>query len=232
MKSAIVSTVEVFIIPLAAERYELYCESATDAEPDPQPTGSGFFAKLRRRFSQMLREAEARRHGEITDVGERSWLTRAQERVMAWVVERIAEQRLLWSLRRETDVILAHPADLSFDQAHRIVERVLQRDRDRHLRWLVIDSVLALGAAALVFLPGPNFVFYYFAFRVVGHWFSKQGADQGLKRITWTGRPCAPLGELRDIGTLRGPARDERIEAISERLRLKHLATFYDRVAI
>jgi hypothetical protein len=225
--------VDVYVIPLGTDRYELYCESAGDVEPEPAAAPHGFFMRLRQRFTVMLREAEARRHDPQPVVpGEKSWATRAQERVMAWVAERIAEQRLLWSLRRETEVTVAHPADLAFDQVRTVINRVLQRDRDRHLRWLIIDSLLAIASAALVILPGPNFVFYYFAFRLVGHWFSMQGANQGLKQITWVGRPCPPLSELRELGGLHGSARAARIDDISERLRLKHLSTFYERVVI
>jgi hypothetical protein len=109
---------------------------------------------------------------------------------------------------------------------------VLQRDYDRHLRWLVIDSVLAIASAALAVLPGPNFVFYYFAFRLVGHWLSMQGARQGLRRVTWVGRACPPLAELREVGRFEGSARTQFIEDVSSRLHLKHLTTFFDRVAI
>jgi len=227
--------VEVYVIPLGPERYELYCESAAEVEAEPQPAypDGGLFTRLKNRFTVMLREAEARRHDpEPVVAGEKSWATRAQERVMAWVAERIAEQRLLWNLRNETEVTVAHPADLTFDQVHTVINRVLQRDRDRHLRWLIVDSLLAIASGALAILPGPNFVFYYFAFRLVGHWFSMQGANQGLKHIAWIGRSCPPLSELREVGILHGSARAERIGDISERLHLKHLSTFYERVAI
>ena len=59
---------------------------------------------------------------------------------MAWVAERIAEQRLLWSLRHETAVTAAHPSDMTFEQVETLIRRVLQRDYERHRRWLVIDS--------------------------------------------------------------------------------------------
>jgi hypothetical protein len=229
----IVNAVDVYVIPIGRDRYELYCESATDAEAEPQDADGGFFARLRHRFSVMLREAEARRHDPApASAVEASWATKVRQRVMVWVAERIAEQRLLWSLRRETEVVAAHPVDLTFDQVRAVITRILQRDRDRHLRWLIIDSLLALASAALAILPGPNFVFYYFAFRLVGHWFSMQGANQGMKHIAWVGRPCPPLSELRDVGVLHGSARSQRIDDISERLRLKNLSTFYERVAV
>jgi hypothetical protein len=180
----------------------------------------------------MLRDAEARRPTDADAGRERGWATRLQERIMAWVAERIAEQRLLWSLRHETAVTAAHPSDMSFQQVETLIRRVLQRDYERHRRWLVIDSLLGIASAALVILPGPNVVFYYFAFRLVGHWLSMRGALQGLRHVIWTGRPCPPLSELRDVDSLQRPARDARITDISAQLRLQHLSTFYDRVAI
>jgi hypothetical protein len=181
----------------------------------------------------MLREAERRRHVDpAAEPADRRWPARVQDRIMAWVAERIAEQRLLWNLRHETAVVAAHPSDMTSDQAQTLIARVLQRDYDRHRRWLVIDSLLAIASAALVILPGPNIVFYYFAFRIVGHWLSMRGARQGLTAITWVGRPCLPLAELRDVESLEPLVREARVRDISTRLRLQHLWTFYDRVAI
>ena len=224
---------DVYVIPLGGERYELYCEHAGDPEPVVEEPSSGLFGRLWHRFATLLRDAEARRH-QSRDARsvDRSWMTRAQERMMAWVAERIAEQRLLWNLRHENEVTLAHPADMTFADVRVVLDRVLKRDYDRHFRWLVIDSILAAGSAALAVLPGPNFVFYYFAFRLVGHWLSMQGARQGLRRIAWVGRTCAPLAELRNVGTLQGVARTQFIEEVSARLQLQHLTTFFDRVAI
>jgi hypothetical protein len=223
---------DVFVLPIGRDRYELYCEQPAEA-PAETEAPRGILAKLRHRFAVMLREAEERRHSDsTTERANKGWAVRAQERVMAWVAERIAEQRLLWNLRSETEVTAAHPQDMTFDQVRTLIDRVLQRDYDRHRRWLVIDSLLAIGSAALVILPGPNIVFYYFAFRLVGHWLSMRGARQGLTAVTWVSRPCPPLAELRELEGLQPPVRDQRIHDISARLRLQHLSTFYERVAI
>lgn len=223
---------DVYVIPLG-DRYELYCEHSVDPAGLNEEAPTGAFSRLRQRFTIMLREAEARRHqpdaGQPTD---KSWTTRVQDRLMAWVAERIAEQRLLWSLRRETEVTVAHPADMEFADVRAVLDGVLQRDYDRHLRWLVIDSILAVASAVLAVLPGPNFVFYYFAFRLVGHWLSMQGARQGLRNVTWVAKACPPLAELRGVGRLHGIARTQFIEDVSARLQLKHLTTFFDRVTI
>ena len=151
---------------------------------------------------------------------------------MAWVAERIAEQRLLWNLRREVEVTAAYPQDMTFEQASTLIRRTLQRDYTRHRIWLAVNGVLLIGSAALIPVPGPNIIGYYFAFRVMGHWLSVRGALQGLRRVTWTGRPCAPLNELREAALLEGDARDQRVHAVAERLALPHLSTFFSRVAV
>ena len=81
-------------------------------------------------------------------------------------------------------------------------------------------------------MPGPNLLAYYFAFRVVGHWLSMRGAAQGLHRVSWSGRLCPPLAELRDVVALEAPARNARVHDIATRLRLQHLTTFFERVAV
>lgn len=150
---------------------------------------------------------------------------------MAWVVERIAEQRLLWNLRRETEARAMHPDDITFDQTQTLLHRILQRDYDRHKVWLVVDTLGLIASVALVVVPGPNIIGYYFAFRVVGHWLSMRGASQGLHRISWSGRECPPLTELRRVATMPPGEREHQLHAISERLRLQRLPGFFERVA-
>lgn len=223
---------DVFVIPFGRERYELYCEPS--AEPDaPSPRGTGLFAALRHRFTEMLRAAEQRRAQGAAVVHEpaASRLGRLQEHIFAWVAERVAEQRLLWNLRRETAAVAAHPQDMTADQVLALIRRMLRRDHDRHRRWAVIDAVVLTVSAVLAPLPGPNLLSYYFAFLVVGHWFSMRGAAQGLHRVTWTARPCPPLTDLRDLGLLEPSAREARVQDVASRLGLDHLASFVGRIA-
>jgi hypothetical protein len=151
---------------------------------------------------------------------------------MAWVAERIAEQRLLWNLRRERAVAAFHPQDLTFEQTLTLIHRMLQRDYERHRVWLVVDTLLLTGSIALILLPGPNIIGYYFAFRVMGHWLSIRGALQGLRGVTWTGRPCEPLTKLREAALLNGDARSRRVREIEQQLRLQHLSKFFERIAV
>lgn len=223
---------DVFVIPIGRDRYELYCEPSGDSEGAVEGVPvSGVFGRLRQRFSVMLRAAEDR-HRRETTAEPRSWVGRLQDRGLSWIAQRIAEQRLLWNLRRQTFATAVHPPDLTFDQVLALVRRTLQRDHDRHRIWLVIDAIGLIVSGPIALVPGPNFVAYYFAFRVVGHWLSMRGAVQGLRRVEWTGRPCPPLTELRDVVLMESAARDARVHDIASRLRLPNLRTFVERVAV
>jgi hypothetical protein len=223
---------DVFVIPVGPDRYELYCEAAVEAPPQPVEGSKGILGRIRYQFAVMLHQAEERRRSGSQPSRQTTRLGRLQEWIMAWVAERIAEQRLLWNLRRETTVVAFHPQDLTFEQTQTLIRRTLQRDWERHRLWLAVDTLLLLGSVALILLPGPNIIGYYFAFRVVGHWLSIRGASQGLRAVTWTGQPCEPLTKLREAATLKGEARDRHVHAIAEQLRLQHLSTFFERVAV
>ena len=78
-----------------------------------------------------------------------------------------------------------------------------------------------MASGLLVLVPGPNFVAYYFAFRMVGHFLSLRGARHGLAVVQWTAKESAPLTQLRAAIALDGEA-----------LKLEHLARFFERSAI
>jgi Mitochondrial K+-H+ exchange-related len=224
--------VDVYVVPIGPDRYELYCEVAHDPQISTEPAPAGFFARLKHKFTVMLRAAEERRHGHGAEMVDRTWFGRLQTRIMAWVAERIAEQRLLWNLRGETEVLAMHPDDMTFDRTQSLIHRMLQRDYDRHQVWLVIDALLFIASGIFFFIPGPNLVAYYFAFRLVGHWLSMRGASQGLHRVAWSGRPCPPLTELRRVAAMPPGEREDHVHAIAARLRLQRFSTFFERVAL
>ena len=222
---------DVFVIPVGPDRYELYCEAAVEAPPVAGGS-TGIIGRIRHQFAVMLHQAEERRRAGASASRPGTRLGRLQEWIMGWVAERIAEQRLLWNLRREKTVVAFHPQDLTFEQTNTLIRRTLQRDWERHRIWLAVDGVLMLGSIALILLPGPNIIGYYFAFRVMGHWLSIRGAVHGLREVAWTGQPCEPLTLLREAATLKGEARDRCVHEIAAQLRLQHLSTFFERVAV
>lgn len=223
--------IDVYVVPIGQDRYELYCEPSVDPPSDVagEPT-AGLFGRFRRRFVEMIRAAEDRQRD--ASPAAKSWLGRMQDRLLGWVAQRIAEQRLLWNLRRHTSAEAAHPHDMAFDEVMTFVRRTLRRDYERHRLWLAIDAVGLIASGPIAIIPGPNILAYYFTFRVFGHWLSMRGASQGLHRITWSGRPCPPLTELRDLTSLEPSEREAHIQDIADRLRLQHLTIFLARVAV
>lgn len=246
---------DVYLVPVGTDRHELYCEvpdepdadEALTAEHEP-PRGlfrrvavwpRGFFRRLRAQFREMLAEAERERRqarasasGESDDQRDQTWLARARRRTMRWVAESIAEQRLLWHLRGQSDACMFYPDDIGEDRATGVLRSQLKGDFEKHRFWLTIDGVLFVASGLFFFVPGPNLVAYYFAFRLVGHYFSMRGARQGLSVVKWRAEPSAPLADLRRAIALEPDAREQRVQDVALRLRLEHLASFFARTAV
>jgi hypothetical protein len=231
---------DVFLIPTTtSERYELYYEApdqdvVTDADEDSvlNRMSFGLYGRMRRRFSEMLLEAEEWRHRRHEAAPERaSLMGRLRRKIMGFIVERIAEQRLLWHLRYAATVCACVPADLDQGEADTIIRGMLKRDHDRHRKWLVIDILLLIPAAALTVVPGPNVLGLYFTFQVVSHYLSWNGAKRGLALSPWTLRQSPDLAELRGALTMAAPQRQRCFHDIAKRLRLEHLPTFLEDVA-
>jgi hypothetical protein len=227
---------DVYVIPIGGDDYELYCErlAALGGEDD---TSTRWFSGLRKRFERIIREAE-NEEGREPAPPATGWWNRLQERIVAWVAERVAEQRLLWNLRGETETVAVHPQDMSFEQVHILITRMLQRDHDRHLRWVIIDGVLfvvtfvALGPLFLL-IPGiANLPALYFGFRAVGHWLSMRGAAHGIHGIKWSGRPSDRLVDLRHAIARDPDGKSPEIRAIAADLELPRLAAFIDRITV
>jgi hypothetical protein len=229
---------DVFVIPIDRDRYELYSEVSSDAELADAVPAAGMLGRIRHYFVVMLREVEARQHRRsgTPQTGEGvpprvDFSKSLQNRVLAWAGRRLAEERLLWSLRRQISAVAVYPQDMTFKEVLEQIYRVLRREGDRHRVWFVVHFLGFVASGPLAIVPGPNLVAYFFAFRMVGHWLSMRGATQGLRRISWTGRPCPVLTDLRDVPTLESPARDARISDVAARLRLPHLTRLFRHAA-
>ena len=231
---------EVFVIPTGRDRYELYSEVSSDAELKDVVPAPGVLGRIRQYFVVTLRRVEDHQYGRggtrATGTGSSAnplvgFCQSIQNRILNWAGRRLAEERLLWSLRRQTSVVAVHPQDMTFEQVLAQIHRALRRDGDRHRMWFVVHFLGFVASGPLAFVPGPNLVAYFFAFRMVGHGLSMRGATQGLRRISWTGRPCPALTDLRDVPTLESPARDARISDVAARLRLLHLTRLFRHAA-
>jgi hypothetical protein len=228
---------DVFLIPIGREEYELYYEppEAADGADGADGAGAasegGLFSRWRRQFAEMLREAEQERH-RAPAAEPPGLLARARRRMMRFIIERVSEWRLLWHLRT-ANLVTAHvPADISMEEADRIIKSILKGDADRHVRWVAIDLLLLAATAPLMFVPGPNVLAYYFTFNVVGHFLAMRGARRGLTTVEWRHLSTPALSELRVALGLADPHRFRTVLDIAARLRLQHLARFFERLAV
>jgi hypothetical protein len=223
--------VKVYFVPLAAGRFEPYFEhddagDAAAADPGQQ----GFFARMSARFSALVRDAERLRHEQLHEPP-KTTLGRLQRRLMCWIAERVAEQRLLWKLRSVAEAELHVPDDLDRDEAFQRFQQCLQKDADWHLRRLGLHSLGLIASAPFVIVPGPNILGYFFTFTVVGHFLSYRGARRGLNEVRWTIAPNPALTTIARAVVTAPPERYRLIHEAAERLRLAHLARFVERMA-
>lgn len=222
---------DVYAVPTGVDRHELYCEAVDEAPAPEHDVPSGLAQRLGRRFREMIAAAEDHRQRPPHQAST-GWAGRVGRGVMRQVAETVAEQRLLWHLRRQDRVALQYPDDLSEARALAILRGALARDRDRHRFWVVVDGLLAAITGPLFFfVPGPNLVAYYFVFRFVGHYLAWRGAQRGLDGVAWTTQPNALLTKIRSALALDAVERDRSVREIAERLHLHHLAPFVRRTA-
>jgi hypothetical protein len=219
---------DVYLVPTGADRYELYFEPPAEAETDVEEAGRfAWWTRTAARFRALLAEAEAdRRRREDGEPAAGRGLWRAMLRRVA---EAVAEQRLLWHLRRVAAARLLFPDDLAPDRAIAILRDALRADFEKHRRWLAIDAVLLLASVPLTVIPGPNVPALYFSFRVFGHYLSMRGAARGRDLIVWETAPCAELSAVRSILRLGRPERIDRLDELSMALGLSRLSSFIER---
>lgn len=224
---------QVFLIPIGADKYEPYYEPV-DGDDAAPAEGGGFIARQRRRLAEMLREAEAERHRRhAPDAGAATgWGTRIRRNVMRWIVERAAEQRLLWHLRTADAATLHAPDDLPSHEALSVLIGGLKRDADRHFRWFLVNLVLLIVSGIFFFIPGPNLIGYYFTFTTVGHLLAWRGASRGGARVAWQVAASEDLTGLRAALHLPAPDKATRLQELADRLGLRHLVTFVERLAV
>ena len=224
---------DVFLVPVATDRYELYCEEPDDDPDDEGAEPPGFIRRTILRVRRQLAEAERERDRDEPAHADApaGFFARTKARTMRWAAEWVAEQRLLWQLRGKEAVCLVHPDDVPEAQARELLKRSLQRDWERHRFWLAIDSVGLIGSAALVLVPGPNVLGYYFLVRTVGHYLSLRGARQGLTAVSWSVQPSPDLSQLRTLVNEPPDDRSDRVCEIADRLKLERFARFFQRSA-
>lgn len=221
---------DVYLVPIATDRFELYYEAPEADEPVEPAEGQGFFGRMRARFQAQLNEAERARHQVAPEVP-KTLLGRMQKRSLRWIAERIAEQRLLWHLRKAQSATLHAAADMDPQAADGIMRAAMKRDADRHLRLLFLHSLALIASAPVAFVPGPNVLGYLFSFTVIGHFLAWRGARRGLNDVRWQVAPDTALTDLRRAFVLDTGARHRLIHDVAHRLHLPKLAKFVERLA-
>src|SRR5436190_21976735 len=114
---------DVYLIPVSplgapgTERYELYCEHVVEDEAlSPEaPEGTGRIAAVFHRVkAAVARVEQEQQSGAPAPVVEGlKWRERMTRRMLCWIAEKVAEERLLWRMRKEADAKLFFPDDLS-----------------------------------------------------------------------------------------------------------------------
>lgn len=223
---------QVFLVPIGRGQYEPYYEPV-EGDDAPAASDAGWLARQRRRLGDMLREAEEERHRHHSaDSPPQGTLARLRRKLMRWIVERAAEQRLLWHLRTAEGATLHVPDDLPADEALGVLRLGLKRDADRHFRWFLLHLLLLVLSGVFFFIPGPNLIGYFFTFTTVGHLLAWRGAARGGTAVHWRVDASAPLTEVRALLPLAAPDREARLHAVAERLGLRHLVTFVEKLAL
>jgi hypothetical protein len=222
----------VFLVPIRQGRFELYSEAPEEILSAPGPDAG----RVKRwthaanlRWHALVDAARSSSHDPAAATHGR--FPRWRDQLVCRLAESIAEQRTLWLLRKEASATLHFPSSITAAQARAVLDRSLARARRHHGWWLIVDLLLFIASGILFFVPGPNIVAYYIAFRVIGHLNSWRGARRGSRHIAWTLEADANLAELGSLVDLPGETRAPLVAAIAARLNLPRLTAFFARVA-
>jgi hypothetical protein len=221
---------DVYLVPIGRDRYECYYEAAEEVEETVEPGERGFFARMRHRFNEQLKEAEHARHQKAIEEP-KTFVGRWHKRSMRWIAERIAEQRLLWHLRTATIAKLHISQDLVPSDAEAIMRDTMKRDADFHRNRLIPHTLALILSAAVALVPGPNVLGYLFTFTVVGHFLAWRGAVNALNGVAWTVVSNPALTDLRYAFSLEGDARHRLISDVAHRLHMPKMARFVEQMA-
>lgn len=220
-------SVTVYLVPTGHERFELYSEAPEEPTSAPSHHDGRFRRWAHKANVQWHALVDAARHGKPA-----GRFAQWRDKLVSRLAETIAERRTLWALRDKSAVAIRYPSILDADRARAILNRLLGKARRDHLRWFIVDLILFIASGIFFFVPGPNLIAYYVAFRLIGHFQSWRGARRALERIVWMFEPDVGLAELASLVDVPRETRAPRVAAIAARLNLPRLTAFFDRVAV
>jgi hypothetical protein len=219
--------VTAYFVPTGKGRFELYSEAVDDSSAGVSPRDGAFKRWAQRVSVQWHALVDAARKGRP-----RTRLVRWRDAMISRLAESVAEQRTLWALRQAGTATLRFPSTLDAEPARAALMQSLGRARNYHLRWFVVDLILFAVSGVFFFVPGPNLIAYYFAFRFIGHLQSWRGARNAMQGVNWSFVPDADLAELASLVDVPPETRAPSVAAIAARLNLGRLSAFFDRVAV
>src|SRR5262249_14149586 len=132
-----IGCMNVYLVPVSAKRHELYCEpmDLELAPDDPSPTRT-IREKITAIYRRALHEGEEERRRQGSESAHQH-----RGRIRRWITsklaEAVAEQRLLWRLRRESGAELVYPSSLDETRAWEVARGCLRSDLDRRRLWCV-----------------------------------------------------------------------------------------------
>lgn len=182
------------------------------------------------RFKQAMAEGEEEERRQEAGLPESQVGSRAGRFMKRKLASAVAEHRLLWTLRHHTNATLHHPPTVAADRALAWAVDEFRRDYSKHRLWCIVHALIVVASTPLAFVPGPNFLAYYFIFLSVGHYFSLRGAQQGIKREMWATQATPALQTLSDALALPTREREPRVATAARELGLERLAAFVRRV--
>ncbi len=148
----------VFLVPVGAGRHALYCEvKETEPEPADPPPSSSWRARMLHRFRTTVADAEAEHEREELGEATEPRKPGLGRFIVRKIAEAVAEQRLLWNLRRASEGRLVHPDDVPSTDAMRMARTEFAADYRKHLTRGVVNGTLsAVLGVVFFFVPGSE----------------------------------------------------------------------------
>jgi hypothetical protein len=162
--------VKIYLLYIDSVGALFYNERVEDSTDDARrERARAWIERQYRRFRKSVRAAE-------NGVGARF------RRLERWLEGRISpEETLLRRLRHASTIELVYPSAMAEGEAQKLWRGYLARQRRAHLKWFVIDLLIAPLTLLLMPLPGPNIIGYWFIYRALCHLLAVIGARRAMK---------------------------------------------------
>jgi Mitochondrial K+-H+ exchange-related len=156
--------VKIYMVLIDDKRFFFFADESELAHedeggsPEPRRSGIGDWILVRfERFKAAWQEASS---------GALYWMRKVWDWLHKLVRPDEAMLARLWSARR---INLHHPAARSEVDVRAHWQNYLKRQWRRHLLWFAFNAAIAPPSVILAFLPGPNVIGFWFAYRAVHH---------------------------------------------------------------